>query len=164
MSEYQDIRLQLSDSDEPVEQVKPKKKYTLSEKAKSTRIENLRLGREKRNAQLQKLKQEVVIDESDYSETESEDEYIPVKKTSRSHASKPVKHAKTKPQKQPLSRKEMELQLKVQKLEGAVNDLMKQKKKKRITHKTVIVPNQQHGEANPKKEIAKQFVLSLFKK
>ncbi len=169
--DYHDIQLQLSEDDEPTQSKKaPKKKYTMSDKAKATRIENLRLGREKRNAQIKQEKQGQVVDESDYTESESDNDIPfvpPVLQRTKAHRSLPKYVIQESPRKAPkVNKKEVELQQNVKRLENMVEKLIKQKSKRRVTQKTVIVPPQQAApverKVNPQQEKSKDFLLNLF--
>jgi hypothetical protein len=165
--EYQDILLQFSDDEEkPTTKPQKKGKYTMSEKAKLTRSENLRKGREKRQAMLkEKLKMQKHEKEVDsYSESDSEESDYRSKK--RPHKPKvgkarrdvsPVKHNK----------KEEYLLKKLQQMENQMEQLTK--KTKRTVHKTVIVPPvqqqqqpiQQAPPIDPNREMIKKKIFDL---
>ena len=141
----------------PQQPAKPKRKYTVSEKAKETRKANLAKGREKRLQQLAAKKQPVPKKQmkvcEDYADEytdeytdEYEDEYEPMPPTrskqraptrERGHA--PVRQQAQRPVKEPkLTRAEMKMQDKLDRMEDLMMKLAKGGK--RLSgHKTVIV-------------------------
>jgi len=156
---HDQIELVFTDDDEP--QPKPKKKYTMSDKAKQTRLENLKKGREKRQAMLaKKLKlkhQERVVDE--YSDDEYSDDHQPPYERPRLK----YKTGRGKP-------REPSVQGQLNELRDMMMQLTQQNQpKKRVVHKTVIVPPQQPEEKvaplpppNPQVEQSRKKLWDLF--
>ena len=148
--DYEDIRLEESEP-EPVK--KPKRKYNLSEKAKTSRAENLRIGREKRKQNLLKKlqtknKHKNVIE---YTDTETESE------SSQSEA--PKRKSKTHDKKKVHKKESNEMSNKIKELEATIKKLSKQ----RSRHKTVIV-NERQEQRKPSEQAtkAKESMLSRF--
>lgn len=161
--EYQDIQLLLSEDDEPTQKpVKAKGKYTLSDKAKASRIENLRKGREKRHQLMLQRKTGQVIDQEDYTDESSDDGSPPAPPTPQRRTKAYYPPAAPQP-------KQKQSNVQMQRLEEMMAQLLKQKTKKRMTHKTVIVPQQQLQQQpverkapHPQQEMAKKKIFDLF--
>jgi myosin heavy subunit len=152
--DYEDIRLEESEP-EPVK--KPKRKYNLSEKAKTSRAENLRIGREKRKQNLLKKlqtknKHKNVIE---YTDTETESESSQSEAPKRKHKTHDKKKASSRNNK----KESNEMSNKIKELEATIKKLSKQ----RSRHKTVIV-NERQEQRKPSEQAtkAKESMLSRF--
>lgn len=165
--DYEDLYIELSEDEQqkPTEPEKNKRKYTMSDKAKEKRIENLRIGRERRQQMLQRKRQdearlaqmEQEVDEDEYSEYSSDDDVPPPAPASRSKARQmDIPKYKRKGLKNKL------VEDKLSKMEMMMEALFKKNKAKRnVIHKTVIVPNTV-PQPSQQKEQAKKVLLDIF--
>ena len=184
---YDDFTLELSDlEEEPVVEKKPaRKKYTVSEKAKQAKADNLKKGREKRLAQLAQKKQyeqvqkktleyddDEYTDESDYSD-EYEPEPVrrapPARKAPAQRGASRREPREREPAPRRMTKQEMKMQDKMERMENLLMKLADARKpKKRTVHtKTIIMPQApaaapEPKKANPQQEKAKKYVLDIF--
>ncbi len=156
--DFDDIKLHFSEDSDA-----PKRKYKMTDKAKTSKINNMKKARAARLKLIAKRKsqeeKELPVDESEYSESDSEsDEPLtppPKRKHRERRANKEVRTNKTDD--------------KIARLENLMSALIKRggKAKKRHVHKTVIVPTQQaqapvQPVVNIQKEQQKKNLLDLF--
>lgn len=171
--EYEEIALEISDLDDetPPPPKKPRKPYTQSEKAQTQRLLNLEKAKAARAEKI-RIKRELEAK----AQQEDEDEYTETSEESDLEVKKNIKGAgKTKedypvPTTTRRGQKNKKLEEHARKLEVMIQMLAKKiKPKRRVLHKTLVVPQSAMPapapvaeKTNPVKEQTKKEILGLF--
>lgn len=180
---YLDIKLQLSDSEEEEDNQQqqqqpqpklikpPRKQYQMTAENIASRKENLRIGREKKKAKNEALKKQVVIDESEYSESGSEsDAYVePIPRKTKQYIPSNKQHTPSNKQHKTVNTNNSDYELRKLQYEFQLlkDSHKKLSKRKQIQHKTLLIPQQPQQQApivqptNANKQFMKEFILKM---